>query len=62
MIFQEPMTPLNPVYTVGMQMVEAIRAHDRTIRKKDAFRYGCEMLDKVASPCPSSVCTSIPTS
>ncbi len=52
MIFQEPMTALNPVYTVGMQMVEAIRAHDRTIRKKDAFRYGCEMLDKVGIPLP----------
>ncbi len=52
MIFQEPMTALNPVYTIGAQMVEAIRAHDRSMRKKDAFRYGCEMLDKVGIPLP----------
>ena len=30
MIFQEPMTSLNPVFTVGDQITEAMRAHDRT--------------------------------
>jgi peptide/nickel transport system ATP-binding protein/oligopeptide transport system ATP-binding protein len=62
MIFQEPMTALNPVYTVGMQMVEAIRAHDRTIRKKDAFRLGCDMLDKVGIPLPEQRMHEYPTS
>lgn len=35
MIFQNPMTCLNPVYTIGNQLVEALRAHDkRSARKK----------------------------
>lgn len=50
MIFQEPMTSLNPVYTIGTQMVETIRAHDKSKSKKDAFAYGIEMLEKVGIP------------
>lgn len=33
MIFQNPMTCLNPVYTIGNQLVEALRAHDKNISK-----------------------------
>ena len=36
MIFQNPMTCLNPVYTIGNQLVEALRAHDKKISKADA--------------------------
>ncbi len=36
MIFQEPMTALNPVYTVGKQVAEAITIHHRDISKKEA--------------------------
>ena len=49
MIFQEPMTALNPVFTVGFQITEAIRAHlpmDRTEGAREAER----LLDRVAIP------------
>jgi oligopeptide/dipeptide ABC transporter ATP-binding protein len=46
MIFQEPMTSLNPVYTVGYQICEAIRQHSR-INKKAVRDHTIEMLDKV---------------
>ena len=36
MIFQEPMTSLNPVFTVGDQITEAMRAHDRTASARRA--------------------------
>ena len=35
MIFQNPMTCLNPVYTIGNQLVEALRAHDKKISKEE---------------------------
>jgi oligopeptide/dipeptide ABC transporter ATP-binding protein len=50
MIFQDPMTSLNPVYTVGKQIVEAIRAHDRSISKKDGHARAVELLDAVGIP------------
>lgn len=46
MIFQEPMTALDPVYTVGEQIVEAIRAHTR-MSKDDAYRRALELLNLV---------------
>jgi len=46
MIFQEPMTSLNPVYTVGYQICEAIRQHS-SISKKAVRDHTIEMLDKV---------------
>ena len=36
MIFQEPMSSLNPVYKIGDQMMEKIRTHNKQISKKDA--------------------------
>jgi oligopeptide/dipeptide ABC transporter ATP-binding protein len=51
MIFQEPMTSLNPVFTIGMQMMEAVRFH-REISKQDAFTMGVEMLTAVGIPAP----------
>ncbi len=51
MIFQEPMTSLNPVFTVGNQVAEAIRIH-RHVGKKEARRQAAEMLDLVAIPDP----------
>lgn len=46
MIFQEPMTSLNPVYTIGSQMTETIRTH-LNYSKKDALDYSEELLGKV---------------
>jgi peptide/nickel transport system ATP-binding protein/oligopeptide transport system ATP-binding protein len=46
MIFQEPMTSLNPLYTVGSQIAETIRLH-QNLTKKDALDRALEMLQKV---------------
>ncbi|MGM9520872.1 MAG: ABC transporter ATP-binding protein [Oscillospiraceae bacterium] len=44
MIFQNPMTCLNPLFTIGFQLVETLRAHDKTISKADATLRAQEML------------------
>ncbi|OCL27558.1 peptide ABC transporter ATP-binding protein [Orenia metallireducens] len=51
MIFQEPMTSLNPVYTVGDQIAEAIQLH-QGLDKKEALAKAVEMLEKVGIPSP----------
>ena len=51
MIFQEPMTALNPVYTVGDQIMEAIRLHQR-VGKAEARKRAIEMLVHVGIPAP----------
>ncbi len=51
MIFQEPMTALNPVLTIGYQVAEGVLAH-RKITKKEARAIALEMLRKVAIPDP----------
>ena len=43
MIFQEPMTSLNPVFTVGQQLTEVIRTH-MNVSKKEAWKLGTEAL------------------
>ena len=53
MIFQEPMTSLNPVFTVGAQIEEAIILHQR-LSKKDARDKAVEMLRLVKIPDPDS--------
>jgi len=52
MIFQEPMTALNPVYTVGDQIMEAIMVHNPDISKKEARERAIEMLKVVGIPAP----------
>src|SRR5690554_1901508 len=51
MIFQEPMTSLNPVYTVGQQIVEAITLHQK-VTEKQAWEMAEDMLAKVGIPIP----------
>jgi len=51
MIFQEPMTSLNPVYTVGDQIIEAIKLHQK-LDYRESRRKAIVMLDKVGIPSP----------
>jgi len=51
MIFQEPMTSLNPAFTIGDQLVEAIRAH-RAMEAAQAREHAIEMLRRVRIPSP----------
>ena len=51
MIFQEPMTSLNPVFTIGNQIAEAVRLH-QGLSKKDALDKAIEMLTLVGIPVP----------
>jgi peptide/nickel transport system ATP-binding protein/oligopeptide transport system ATP-binding protein len=53
MIFQEPMTSLNPVYTVGVQVAEVFRKHQK-ISKREAIERSIEMLGMVGIPSPES--------
>lgn len=51
MIFQEPMTSLNPVFTVGQQLSQVIRVHKK-VSKKEAWAEAIEALKKVGIPDP----------
>ena len=59
MIFQEPMTSLDPVYTVGDQMVEGILHHIR-MSPREALELAKEMLARVNMPDPARVADSYP--
>ncbi len=59
MIFQDPMTALNPVLTVGDQVAEVFRIH-RKMGEADAKRAACEMLGKVGIPEPERRCAEFP--
>ncbi len=52
MIFQEPMTSLNPVFTVGDQIAEAVKLH-QGLNNRDALKKAIEMLELVGIPSPS---------
>ena len=51
MIFQEPMTSLNPVFTIGQQMTAGIQTHLKQ-SMEEATKWAAEMLDKVGIPSP----------
>lgn len=59
MIFQEPMTSLNPVYTIGNQMIEGIKLHLK-MSTKDASAYAIDMLKQVKIPRAEEVMNEYP--
>ena len=59
MIFQDPMTSLNPVYRIGEQIVEAIRTHD-AVDKRTARKRAVELLRQVGIPNPESRVDDLP--
>ncbi len=59
MIFQEPMTALNPVFTVGHQIMESLRIHQK-LNKAKARARAIEMLAKVGIPLPEKRVDSYP--
>ncbi|OUJ76372.1 ABC transporter ATP-binding protein [Hymenobacter crusticola] len=59
MIFQEPMTSLNPVYTCGSQVVEALRLHTK-LNEKEAAARTVELFTMAQLPRPEKIFTSYP--
>ena len=49
MVFQDPMSALNPVYTIGWQIIEMIRAHEN-VTKKEARKRAIELLEQMGIP------------
>ncbi|OQA47074.1 MAG: Oligopeptide transport ATP-binding protein OppD [Chloroflexi bacterium ADurb.Bin325] len=59
MVFQEPMTSLDPVYTIGNQMIEGISMH-RSVSPTEARAIALDMLDRVNMPDPKRVIDAYP--
>lgn len=59
MIFQDPMTSLNPVFTIGDQIITVIRTHQQ-FRRSAAFSRAVEMLNRVGLPDPSTLLKKYP--
>ena len=59
MIFQEPMTALDPAYSVGDQIAQGIRVHKK-VGRKQAWRQAVELLDRVGIPSPQSRANDYP--
>jgi peptide/nickel transport system ATP-binding protein len=54
MIFQDPMTSLNPVMTVGDQIMEVVEAHTKNASKETMYQQACDMLEMVGIPADRS--------
>jgi peptide/nickel transport system ATP-binding protein len=59
MIFQEPMTSLNPVFTIGNQMIESLLLHLK-MNKREAKLFAIDMLMKVGIPRPEAIIDEYP--
>ena len=53
-IFQDPLTSLHPLYKIGWQISEMIRAHDRSVSKKEAATRTVDLLRRVGIPKPDT--------
>ena len=54
MIFQDPMTSLNPFLRISTQMIETIRLHEKGVSKKEALQRSIDMLKQVGIPAAES--------
>lgn len=59
-IFQEPMTAMNPVYTIGFQIIEALQVHNPAMTKAEAKVRALQLLDMVELPDPEKAFNSYP--
>jgi dipeptide transport system ATP-binding protein len=59
MVFQEPMSSLNPCFTVGFQLTEALKVHER-LSKAERRRRAIELLEQVGIPAPEGRLSSFP--
>jgi oligopeptide/dipeptide ABC transporter ATP-binding protein len=59
MIFQDPLTSLNPAYTIGTQIIDTIRAHEN-IDKKECIERAIRLLEDVRIPDPTRIINSYP--
>ena len=60
MIFQEPMTALNPVFTIGFQLEEVVRLHQGIRDKREARSFVLKILSRVGIPNPDKAADSFP--
>lgn len=59
-IFQEPMTAMNPVYTIGFQIIEALQVHNPAMTKAEAKVRALQLLEMVELPDPEKAFNSYP--
>jgi peptide/nickel transport system ATP-binding protein len=60
MVFQDPMSSLDPVYRIGAQIVEQIRVHERSVSKAQALDRAAELMERVGIPHASERLRSYP--
>ena len=60
MVFQEPMTAMNPLFTIGDQMMEALRVHHPKMEKADAYAQCLEAIKSVRIPNPERIMEAYP--
>ena len=60
MIFQDPMTALDPAFTIGSFLVEVLRSHNPTVSRADAWRRSARMLADMGIPDPEGAMRSYP--